>query len=197
MEAIFEKIRQLAEPYLNTRGNDIHTENSTKMAYELLKREGGDKEIVIPAIILHDVGWKSVPEDLQSKAFGPTVKSPELARLHEVEGVRIAKEVLEKLNYDENKVEEILEIIDGHDSRKEAKSFNDKIVKDADKLWRYTESGHKIMSRFMTEEFGESPMDRLRRLDSQVDTMFFTTSAKEMAREELRNRFLESENINH
>ena len=184
-------------PYLDTRGNDIHTETSTRMAHELIKREGGDKDIVIPAIILHDVGWKSVPEDQQAKAFGPNVSSPEMTRLHEAEGVRIAKEILEKLNYDVDKIGEILEIIDGHDTRKEAISLNDKIVKDADKLWRFTKNGHEFMCRVFGEKFGESPMDRLRRLDSQLPKWFFTNTAKEMARKELRDRYGEIENVHH
>ena len=34
-------------------------------------------------------------------------------------------------------VEEVVAIIDGHDSRRHALSRNDELVKDADKLWRY------------------------------------------------------------
>ena len=36
------------------------------------------------------------------------------------------------------------EIVDGHDSRPEALSLEDAIVKDADKLWRFTESGVRV-----------------------------------------------------
>ena len=92
MEAVFESIWQLANPYLNTRKNDIHTKISTELAFELLKREDGDSTIVIPAIILHDVGWKKVPEHLHLKAFGPKATSPELNRIHEKEGLKIAEE---------------------------------------------------------------------------------------------------------
>jgi len=41
-------------PFLNTRHNDVHTEISTSLAFQLLEQEGGDEDIVIPAIILHD-----------------------------------------------------------------------------------------------------------------------------------------------
>lgn len=188
MKAIFEKVWQLAKPYLKTRTNDIHTEISVKFAYRLLQKEGGTEDIVIPAIILHDVGWKKVPESLQLKAFGPKSTSKELNRIHEVEGVKIAKGILEKLNYDKDKIEEILQIIDGHDSRKEAISLNDKIVKDADKLWRYSKEGFYISIERFEETFSEG----LNRIRSHLHTWFLTNSAKEFAKEEITNRLKES-----
>ncbi len=189
MKSIFEEIYQLAKPYLNTRNNKIHTEICIKFAYELLEKEGGDEDIVIPAIILHDVGWKRVPQDLQLKAFGPKAMSPKLSRIHEIEGVKIAKHILERVNYDENRIGEILEIIDGHDSRKEAISLNDKIVKDADRLWRNSKEGFQID----VERFDEGFMEGLNRIRSNLHKWFFTDSAKEIAREEIRNRLEEME----
>ena len=66
---VFEQICQLARPYLNTRRNDVHIDMSLKLARELLNSEGGQESIVIPAGILHDVGWKKVPEALHLKGF--------------------------------------------------------------------------------------------------------------------------------
>lgn len=181
MNPVFEKIRQLANPYLDTRHNDVHTDISTRLAYELLKREGGDEEIVIPAIILHDTGWKKVPADQHLKAFGPNATKPELNRLHEVEGVKIAEEILQDIQYDPPKINQILEIIDGHDSRQKAVSLNDMIVKDADKLWRYSKSGFYID----IERFGESPAEGLMRLQNRIFQKLFTATAKEIATEKL------------
>jgi HD superfamily phosphodiesterase len=187
MKTIFQKIWQLAEPYLNTRKNNIHTKISIEFAYRLLEKEGGDQDIVIPAIILHDVGWKRVPGNLQLKAFGPKATSPELNRLHEVEGAKIAKDILERVNYDEDRIEEILEIIDGHDSRKEAISLNDKLVKDADKLWRCSEEGFHID----IERFEVNFVEYLNIIPSKLQKWLFTNSAKEIAREEIKNRVKE------
>jgi maleate isomerase len=47
------------------------------------------------------------------------------------------------------------------------------------------------MCRFFGEQFGESSMDRLRRLESQLNKWFFTNTAKEMAGKELRDRYME------
>jgi HD superfamily phosphohydrolase YqeK len=189
MKESHKEIRRLAEPYLDTRKNDTHTDISTGFAFKLLEREGGDEDTVIPSIILHDVGWKRVPEELHLKVFGPKAESPELNRIHEVEGVKIAREILEKVNYDKDKIEEILRIIDGHDSREEAISLNDRIVKDADKLWRYSKEGFYID----IERFGEILKEGIDRLTPTLDKWFFTNSAEEIAREEIKNRLAESE----
>lgn len=193
MKALFEKIYHLAKPYLNTRDNDIHTEICIKFAYRLLEKEVGDEDIVIPAIILHDVGWKKVPQNLQLRAFGPKARYPRINRIHEKEGVKIAKDILEKIHYDAQRIEEILEIIDGHDSRKTAISLNDKIVKDADRLWRISKKGFQLD----IERFGETFLEGHNRIRSHLHEWFFTNSAREIAREEIKKREREARRAQH
>ncbi|HIJ21013.1 MAG TPA: HD domain-containing protein, partial [Deltaproteobacteria bacterium] len=173
-----------------TRKNDIHTEISTRLAYLLLELEGGMEEVVIPAILLHDVGWKEVPEDMQMKAFGPNASLPEWNRVHEVEGARIAGEILAEVKYDPEKVGEILRIIEGHDSRKEPFSLNDTIVKDADKLWRYDKEAVEINS----DRFQLTCEEGIERLRVNIEPWFLTDSAKKMAREEIEKRLQERGN---
>lgn len=182
--SVFKQIYQLAQPYLNTRHNDVHTEMSMQLAYQLLKAEGGRESIVIPAIILHDVGWQKVPAALHLKAFGPKATSPEINRTHEQEGVKIAKKILMKVNYDKEKITEILKIIDGHDSRKESISLNDSLVKDADKLWRFTQTGFDIDNK----RFEETVAEGLNRLRKYLPRWFFTHTANQIAKEELQQR---------
>ena len=187
---VIQQIYQLAKPFLNTRHNDVHTAISMQFAKELLRGEGGQESIVMPAIILHDVGWKKVPEDLQLKAFGPKATSPKINRTHEKEGVRIASDILTKVNYDKEKISEILDIIDGHDSRKMAVSLNDRIVKDADKLWRYSRNGFYID----IERFGESYAQGINRLRKNWPDWFFTQTARKLAGKELQKREREADN---
>ena len=184
MKPIFGKIQQLSKPFLDTRHNNVHTAISTMLAFQLLEKEGGDEDIVVPAIILHDTGWKRVPSKLHLKAFGPQATEPRLNRLHEVEGVKIAQEILQKIRYDALNTVRILEIIDGHDSRTTPVSLNDMIVKDADKLWRYSSSGFYID----IERFGESFEEGLERLRSNLSGWFFTMTAKNVAAEKLSRR---------
>lgn len=184
IKPVYQKIFQLAKPYLNTRHNEVHTELSMQYGYRLMETEGGNECVVIPAIILHDVGWKKVPEELQLKAFGPKASMPELIRVHEKEGVRIAGDILVIVNYDAEKMARILEIIGGHDSRKESISLDDSIVKDADKLWRYSKEGFDIDNR----RFEETYVEGLNRLRKYLPRWFFTDKANKLAREELQKR---------
>jgi hypothetical protein len=179
MSDIYDAIVERARPYLDTRQNEIHVQLSYDFARDLLKSyPEADALVVLPAIILHDVGWKMVPEEEQLNAFGPNMNNKEMQRLHEVEGVRIAREILESLGFAQEKTEEISKIIDGHDTRRVALSLNDAIVKDADKIWRYTPIGVGIdHSRFrMSRE------DHISMLERFVEQWFFTDRGKEMAR---------------
>lgn len=182
MESIYDKIHKKAAPYLDTRQNDIHVPLSYTFALRLLNHyPEADKEIVLAATLLHDVGWKVVPEDKQRGAFGPNVTDNEAQRLHEVEGARIAKEILESLKFSEEKTSRVTAIIDGHDTRQEALSLEDSLVKDADKLWRYTPIGVKIDHK----RFGIEWDPYISYLETMVGQWFFTPEARKMAVEAL------------
>jgi HD superfamily phosphodiesterase len=179
---IYAKIEEQAKPYLDTRQNEIHVSICYAIAKRLLSHyPDADPAVVLPAILLHDVGWKMVPEERQLAAFGPRVTDMEARRLHEIEGVRIAKEILDSIGYDSDRTTEILEIVNGHDSRDEAISLNDALVKDADKLWRFTPVGLETDRR----RFGLDKREYASWLRTMIDTWFFTTAAKKIAREGL------------
>lgn len=188
MRAIFDEIWRLAKPHLNTRKNDIHTEIATRFGAVLLEKEGGDEDVVIPAIILHDVGWKMIPESQLLRAFGPNIKSLTLRKKHEEESIKIARRILKEVNYDKNKTNEILEIVEGHDTREVALSLNDSIVKDADKLWRFSKQGFTVDC----ERFRLKPTERVKAADMDIDRLFFTKSAIQIARIEIKRRLKES-----
>ena len=182
MSTLYDRIYKLAEPYWATRKNNLHVPSSYDFARRLLSfYPSADEDIVLPAVLLHDVGWKMVPEEKQRDAFGPEVKDQETRRFHETEGVRIAREILASLAYDKEKTIEILSIIDGHDTRKEALSLNDKLVKDADKLWRFTPYCVKIAHR----HFGFGLEEYINWLGERIEEWFWTLEAKAMAREAL------------
>jgi len=181
IKPIYQKIFEKAKPFLRTRKNLIHTQIALRYALQLLKPEKGDEGIVIPAIILHDVGWSVVPEHLHLTAFGPNPTNPKLGRVHEVEGAKIAKAILEEFNYPPEKIKEIYRIIQGHDSRKRPLSWNDRIVKDSDKLWRYSRRGMAIdLSRFRIPR-----QEYLVFLEAIIDHWFLTPMATKIARKEI------------
>jgi HD superfamily phosphodiesterase len=135
-------------------------------------------------VILHDVGWKSVPEELQLKAFGPGKNDMDVNRIHEVEGAKIAREILEQVKYDPVLTDEIVEIIIGHDSRKGPLSHNDAIVKDSDKLWRFSEQALQIDPA----RFGIDPKVHNAWLKEQIDGWFITRTAGIIACQEQKLR---------
>ena len=178
----YAEIFQNAAPYLNTRRNDVHIQISYEFALRLLSfYPEADEHIVLPAIILHDVGWKIIPEDEHLISFGPNMKDKNNQRRHEVEGAKIADEILSSLGFDRELIEGISDIIDGHDSRLIAINLNDQIVKDADKLWRFTPIGFEIDR----ERFGVEKNDHFNFLNHIIDQWMFTPEAREMARKEL------------
>ena len=181
IKPIHQRIFKKAEPFLHTRKNLIHTKIALRYALKLLKSEKGDEGVVIPAIILHDVGWNVIPEHLHLTAFGPNPSNPKLARVHELEGAKIARAILEKMHYSPEKVNEIFRIIQGHDSRKRPISASDRIVKDGDKLTRYSRKGMAIdLHRFQIPH-----RKYLIFLEGIIDQWFLTSAGKEIARREI------------
>ncbi len=192
MDDRYRKIYELAKPFLDTRENETHIRVCYTFARRLLEAEGGDERVVLPAVILHDVGWKCVPEELQLKAFGPGKKDKDMNRIHEVEGAKIARRILEQVKYDPVLTDEIVEIIIGHDSRRDPLSHNDSIVKDSDKLWRFSEQALQIDP----PRFGIDPKVHNAWLKEQIDRWFITRTAGIMARQEQKLR-AESFEIGH
>lgn len=71
IKPIHQKILEKANPFLRTQKNLIDTRIALYYALNLLKSEKGDEDVVIPAVLLHDVGWKTIPANLHLTAFGP------------------------------------------------------------------------------------------------------------------------------
>ena len=179
MKTKFIHVWERAKPYLNTRSNDKHTLYCYTFAEQLLAAHPeADETIVLAGILLHDVGWSTVPEDKQLQSFGPHMIYPDLRRQHEIEGANIARKILQELDYSQADIDQICNIIDGHDTRKESYSIEDSLVRDADKLWRYTEFGLETVGgwfNFTTEE-------QMELLAKWIETRFYTDTGRNMAR---------------
>jgi hypothetical protein len=180
----FQEIYELAKPYLDTRDNEMHTRIAFSFALRLLEKEGGNAAVVLPAVLLHDVGWKSVPEELHLKAFGPGHNDMNINRVHEVEGARTAQRILEDVQYNPALMEEIVAIILEHDSRPQAISLNEAIVKDSDKLWRFSKEALEVDPK----RFNIPPAVHTKWLKLQIVGWFITETAKIIATEEQRKR---------
>jgi|WetSurMetagenome_2_1015567.scaffolds.fasta_scaffold269430_2 hypothetical protein len=141
MKKIFQTIWELAWPYQDQRDDSGHAEVALYYAQLLLRYEKGDRDIIIPAIILHDVGYSQIPKERRMLIFAREAKRVERLTIvyeHEIESIKLARKILEKVRYPSARVDEILEIISQHDTRQGFISKNEGLVRDADKLWRYS-----------------------------------------------------------
>lgn len=191
LERLVDTLFGHAAPYLELRDDMLHTRVAFYYAQMLLNCEGGSPNIIFPAIILHDIGWSKVDKDKINSAYGMNKKEPfanALNRKHEIEGAKIAVHVLESIGYDSFCIKEIARIIEKHDSGKEAKTIEEKIVKDADKLWRFSKKGFY----FELKRQGTAPEARLKFLARHLNNWFFTERAMRIAQIELKARANES-----
>lgn len=170
---------QDAKPFLDVRSNDMHTLISYRLARALLaEHKGVDQATVLPAILLHDVGWKRIDPALLSDAVGPNATRPDLVRDHEVYGVAIAGDILRRHQPEGVDIDAVLAIIDRHDTLKDATSLEDALVKDADKAWRFSPHGVTTISGW----FGNEPDETLAMLEDFVMPTMLTDAGRIMAR---------------
>lgn len=171
-------IWRLAKPHLRVRDNDVHTLYAYGMARALLPFvDDADPEVVLPTILLHDTGWSTVPEAEVLEAIAPGGGRADLVRHHEIEGARIASDILTRLGYSPTGIRAVADIIDGHDSRLHALSPSDAVVKDADKLWRVTPNGIDVVMGW----FALTRDEAVRLCNSRVHDALFTDAARVMA----------------
>jgi HD superfamily phosphodiesterase len=144
MKDIFKQIWELALPYQDKRDDSGHAATSLRYAQQLVELENGNEDVIIPSIILHDIGWSHLVKERRMLIFdrdSSKIVKHEVQLEHQNEGVKLAGEILRKVYYPEELIKEILEIISEHDTREGFISRNEGLVRDADKLWRTSEEG--------------------------------------------------------
>ncbi|HIE61306.1 MAG TPA: HD domain-containing protein [Microbacterium sp.] len=166
-----------------TRSNDIHLPISFAFAERLCDAyPEADALVVRVAILLHDTGWARVDEDrIISEGFSGDWRRADVRYEHERHGCDIARTVLPPLGYDADFIQRVVDIIDGHDTRPESHSLEDSLVRDADRLWRFTPAGIALASGW----FGLTPAEYTRRLRSEIIPELLTDAAVQMAETEL------------
>lgn len=190
---IYDQIIEACQPYWHVRDNDIHIPSSYEYAQKLLTYyPKAAPLIVLPAILMHDNGYANVPSELllAGLADSPVDYDLDITRMHEIEGVKIARKILGDLNFDPEKIELICEIIDGHDTRKIAISLEDRLVKDSDKLWRFTAKAAVVAGQGWMKK---DPIEFLDYCLSRLDGWMFLPESIAIAREAAKAARLELE----
>lgn len=181
--ADLDPIWAAVEPETRSRGNDIHLPISLAYAERLCQAHPeADALLVRVAILLHDTGWGRVDQDRITEAFaGEDWRRAAIRYEHEEQGCLIAREVLPPLGYSPGFVDAVVAIIDGHDTRAEALSLEDALVRDADRLWRFEHAGIALASGW----FEMTPAVYCDRLSSTILPELLTEAAIAIAGAEL------------
>ncbi len=199
LNSIEEKIWDSALSYQDKRNDTGHAENVTYFALKLLNYIPEDRklvrEIVVPSAILHDIGWSQLTET-ERKLFYECSNDgkwkqvweryePILRLRHQEQGVCLSGRLLNELNYPLELTSQILEIISQHDTRKDFLNENDGIMRDADKLWRYTLPHLKLGLRernLNPDEFAQFLVSNINK-----EGFFYSPISREIAEIELNN----------
>lgn len=134
MKPKFEKVWELAVPYLKQgimKDFILHTQNVVKSMELLIAGEGGDEDILIPAAILHDVGWSKVAPELQTNSDLEIKRQGQ--RQHVIFAGDIIQEILGKLDYGRKRIDRIVEIVKAHKFTDPAEKEKQTLI-DADNL---------------------------------------------------------------
>ena len=189
MKETFQQIWELAWPYQDKRDDSGHAEVTLHYAKILVGLENGNEDIVIPAMILHDVGWSQLTREEWLVVFNVEAKQEDKTAIqlkHQTAGVELARDILNKVGYPKETTDEILEIISQHDTREGFISKNEGLVRDADKLWRCSKIGFEA-GNAKTRLPREQSINRLE-ADFKKQTYFYSNSAKQLAIENIELR---------
>jgi len=192
----FVKIWLLALSYQDKRNDEGHVEIATRYAIEMLQMVynadnfTANPLIVLPAITLHDIGWSKMPADKLLIAYNPPSKEAEYtARLeHQIYALETAEIILTQVKCPSLAKGKILVIISQHDTRKGFYGLNDAIVRDADKLWRYTQRHMDVTCKNKGWTKKSQAQGLLDKLAGQIDDpeFFMTTVARDLARRDIQ-----------
>jgi len=177
MKAVYKKLWEMAKPYyLKGRPMDIaHIEWMMKDALLVCKKEGIDESLLLPLVILHDVGYSAVPTG--------NPYNLDLRRAHMEAGAKIARLILENISYPKEKTDRIAHYVSVHDNWAfgETKIYLEDIVlgtlSDFDFVWMATKEGFSALMKI----HGKSPAEMIEYLeknDKLTTRPFRTETAK-------------------
>ena len=187
MKKIYQQIWKLAKPYYKKgRPMDIdHIEWMMKDALFVCEKENIDDSLLLPLVILHDVGYAEVPKD--------NPYNLDLRKAHMKAGKKIAKEILEKVNYPKEKIKKICYYVSVHDNwalgdyEIYQKDIILGIFTDLDFTWMVTNKGFPALMKILNKNKKEM-VKYIENSEKLTDRPFSTKTTKELYQKYLNQR---------
>jgi len=139
-----------------------HATRVARYAEQIGREERGNMAVVLTSAYLHDIGIKEAERKHQSTA----------ARYQEEEGPPVAKEILEKLEANDELIKEVCDIIGHHHHPREEETINFKCLYDADLIAN------------LEEKQKDAPLDP-EKLKDIIKKSFLTDTGRDLAEETL------------
>lgn len=194
LEPKTKKLFEIALPYLE-KGTPGTIEHVYDLINELIDFKSNkikiDLTILLPLAILHDIGHYAIlPEHFHYLTGPAKIKNSKL--IHMLTGAKIAKELLEKIDYDKNKTKEIVEIISIHDFDQlegvDTSVFdteNKKIFHDFDRIGQFNEERMKIFIKNFVKD--KEQLKKIKETISKTKESLFFEEFKKIAEERMKN----------
>jgi hypothetical protein len=191
IEAVYAEIKEKSKPYWNIRMSDVHLEEVLKISEKLrllpdYKRKI-KREVYMPALIMHDNGWSAVPVENIQKEFDGRLSQAEKdnnRNEHQKAGVDYGRKILDEVSYFPEYRQEILHIIETHDTKSKPKTLNEQHVRECDRLWRVSKTGFAIDLQRMNK----TPSELYFSLKGKIDSLMYSSSGKTLFESELNER---------
>lgn len=122
-DSVFEEIERRTRDFLRHSHHDkFHVERVYKMALRIACSERADLDVVKASVLLHDI----------ARALEDEGKIAD----HAIEGAKMARRILEDVNFPKHKIAKVIRCIETHRFKKriKAESLEAKILRDADRL---------------------------------------------------------------
>lgn len=192
MKDIYLDIWNLAKQYyIKGRPMDIdHIEWMMGDAILICEKEKLDDTILLPLVILHDVGYSEVPKD---NPFNLDIR-----KAHMDKGCIISKRILSELKYDMKKIEIISNYVAVHDnwSFGDNNIYKDKILgtfNDLDYIWMATPKGFVALMGILKKNKKEM-LEFLETNEKLINRPFLTKTASDLYEDYIRGRTMELNN---
>lgn len=186
LKAKYQEIWNEALPYLKKcrRWDLAHTKISVDFMYQIIKGEKKEslEDILIPAIILHDIGWSTIGKE-KNTSWG----KKSLRAKHMKNGAILSSKILEKVNYPKDLITKITKLVSTHDNAYlgvPQVTIEEKLVRDADACFVLTAlsfwKDHYVFSKKSPKEL----------LDLQVEknSKRHTKSAQKITNQQIIDR---------